>query len=391
MHSFDLTNRFQREVEVLELNEHYMTYAIDQKTEEKDLCSIETIDFQTEEIKRHITLDYTRLYESFRTFSQMKDFFYGVNVLADYRLRLRKVNKRTWNVDMDILIQPEGEIINIYSLNEDYMIIYDEVKAEPVILEKYNIQNKGHRYVNVRYLYEIKTGKKYPIKDRYFDSLTEEIPICNIQGVNTLIYEVFYKEEAMEHGDATSMLLMTDVDSFIAHVKSDGSAGFKVIAQCDENFNYLRRMYADDHKVVYRQRNYESGYEQMVVCYLDSHEFLKKEVIFEYTVPKEGEVYYDLNLMKVYYCPDEEDAPLKYVQCLNDPSLQWTYDGKYGSFAFALDRDSFVTTYYEEVFLKEYEYHEYAAVHTKQGIDAFEGKCDHMNNTVIKLRSFLAL
>ena len=42
---------------------------------------------------------------------------------------LRKIDKRTWENTTDFLINPEGEIINIYSLNEDYMIITDEVKG----------------------------------------------------------------------------------------------------------------------------------------------------------------------------------------------------------------------------------------------------------------------
>lgn len=388
MNCFDLISQFQREVEVLELNEHNMTYAIDQKTEEKDLCSIETINFTTKEINRHITLDYTRLYESFRTYGQMEEFFYAVNVLADYRLRLRKINKSSWNVDMDILIQPEGEIVNIYSLNEDFMIIYDEVKSDPEILSKYHMQSSGHRYVNVRYLYEIKTGKKYPIKDEYFYSLTEELPVCKMQGVDTLVFEAFYNDESMDK-DASSMLLMTSVDAFIAHVKSDGFSGFKVIAQCDEGFNYLRRLSVQPDKILYRQRNSENGREQMIACTLKDDTF-SFEILSEYNVPKEGVVIYDCQKTAAYYCLDDEDATTKHVVCLNDPTLYWTYDGKYGDFVFACD-ECFVTTYYEEVFLKEYEYHEYAAIHTSQGIDAFEGKCEYNNDIIVKMRSFLAL
>ena len=389
MNCIDLVSQFQREVEVLELNKHYMTYAIDQKTEEKDLCSIETIDLDTKEIKRHVTLDYTRLYESFRTYSQMDDFFYAVNVLADYRLRLRKINKSSWNIDMDILIQPEGEIVNIYSLNEDYMIIYDEVKAQPEILAKYHMGSNGHRYVNVRYLYEIKTGKKYPIKDEYFYSLTEELPVCKMEGVDTLVFEAFYKEEYLEDGDATSMLLMTPVDAFIAHVKEDGFSGLKAVVRCDEGFNYLRRLSVEPDKIIYRQRNSENGHEQIIAYTLKGDTF-ELEVLSEYRVPKDGEVVYDSYKSAVYYCPDDEDATKKHIICLNDPSVSWSYEGKYGTFAYG-DTDCFVTTYYEEVFLKEYEYHEYAAIHWADGVDGFEGKCEYNGDTIVKMRSFLAL
>ena len=156
----DLLSAFDREIEVLELTDDYMIYALDQKNEMKDLCSIERMDFSDRQVRRLISLDYTRLWESFRTYGQLPDFFYAVNVLQDYRVRLRKIDKQTWENDADFLIQPEGEIINIYSLNEDYMVITDEVKAAPEIFEKYNLRDEGRRYVNIRYLYEIKTGKE---------------------------------------------------------------------------------------------------------------------------------------------------------------------------------------------------------------------------------------
>ena len=117
MERVDLLDAFSREIEVLELTDDTMIYAIDQKNEIKDVCSIEKMDLKSRQVERLISLDYTRLWESFRTYSQMPDFFYAVNVLQDYRLRLRKIDKRTWENTTDFLINPEGEIINIYSLN----------------------------------------------------------------------------------------------------------------------------------------------------------------------------------------------------------------------------------------------------------------------------------
>ena len=75
MERIDLRDTFSREIEVLELNEDYMIYALDQKNEIKDLCSIERMELDSREVKRLISLDYTRLWESFRTYGQMPGFF----------------------------------------------------------------------------------------------------------------------------------------------------------------------------------------------------------------------------------------------------------------------------------------------------------------------------
>ena len=75
MERIDLLDTFHREVEVLELTDEWMIYALDQKNEIKDICSIEKMNLKTRQIQRLITLDYTRLWESFRTYGQMPGFF----------------------------------------------------------------------------------------------------------------------------------------------------------------------------------------------------------------------------------------------------------------------------------------------------------------------------
>ncbi len=390
----DLLSAFDREIEVLELTDDYMIYALDQKNEMKDLCSIERMDFSDRQIRRLISLDYTRLWESFRTYGQLPEFFYAVNVLQDYRVRLRRIDKQTWENDTDFLIQPEGEIINIYSLNEDYMVITDEVKADPAVYEKYNLRDEGRRYVNVRYLYEIKSGKKYPITDSHLDSLTEDMPVRKIKGEPVLIYEAFYTDEAGEGSESLSELLTVPVDGFIAHVKSDGQAGFKVLAAAGEDgFDYVRLMSAEDDRIVYRRRNINEQNEQLVALTAQDDGTFEREILCGYNVPDIGEIFYDAKSLGVYHCPDDEDAAQKTVYCLSRPGAALTYDGKYGTFSRLLKDELLVTTYYDEVFVKEYEYHEYAAIHDlKSGqVNAIEGRTEAADHTLVLLRSFLAL
>lgn len=439
MERVDLLTAFNREVEVLELNDDYMIYALDQKNELKDLCSIEKMDFSDRQIQRLISLDYTRLWESFRTYGQLPEFFYAVNVLQDYRVRLRKINKQTWENDTDFLIQPEGEIINIYSLNEDYMVITDEVKASADVYKKYHLTDEGRRYVNVRYLYEIATAKKYPIVDSHFDSLTEELPVRQMDGVPTLIYEAFYRDEADENAGGMSAILAVPVDAFIAHVKADGLAGFKVLAMAGEDgFAYVRLMSASDDRIIYRRRKIELApveagklqeagchtqagelpaeagcaggtdgntgadmrwalcnalMEQQVVLHGEADGSFTREIRCEYRVPEMGSLHYDNETMDVYHCPDGEDAKTKHIYCLNRPDVSLAYDGKYGDFCKLWPDELLVTTYFDEVFVKEYEYHEYSAIHDlKSGtVDTIEGRTEASDQTLVLLRSFLAL
>ena len=394
MERMDLLSAFQREVEVLELTDDYMIYALDQKNELKDLCSIEQMTFADGAVNRRISLDYTRLWESFRTYGQMPDFFYAVNVLADYRVRLRRIRKDTWENDMDILVNPEGEIINIYSLNEDFMVITDEVKATDEVCKTYGIKDNGRRYVNVRYLYEIKTARKYPVLDSHFDSLTENFPVCPVNGVPTIVYEAFYRDEKDESKEGMSEILAVAVDEFIAHVKADGMAGFKTIAAPQKDgFDYVRVLSVSEDCVFYRQRCQASRREQIVRRMCSKDGIFEKEVVCEYEVPPEGSVFYDVQTMNVYYCPEDEDASVKTVRCLNRPEFTLSYDGKYGTFSKVFEDELLVTTYFDEVFVKEYEYHEYAALHDLKThtVETIEGRTESSKNRLVLLRSFLAL
>lgn len=394
MQRIDLRDAFSREIEVLELNDDYMIYALDQKNEIKDICCIERMDFNSRKTQRLLALDYTRLWESFRTYGQMPDFFYAVNVLADYRLRLRKINKKTWEICSDLLIRPEGEIINIYSLNEDYLIITDEVKADEEIIEKYGLKNNGHRYINIRYLYEINTARKYPIRDSHFDSLTEDIPVCMIHGEPSVIYETFYREESMENGEGMSEIGVVSVDGLIAHIKDDGLAGFKVIAHAKEaDFDYVRRLKVSDDTVIYRRRRLDTSLEEIVEKKMEHDGSCTENVLATYCVPDQGEIFYDLTGMNVYWCPEEEDAPVKTIRCLNAPEVQLSYDGKYGKFSALFKDELLVTVYYDEIFVKEYEYHEYVALHDLKSkhVETVAGRMEKTEGSLVLLRSFLAL
>ncbi|MBB5265037.1 hypothetical protein HNP82_002176 [Catenibacillus scindens] len=394
MERVDLLDAFSREIEVLELTDDTMIYAIDQKNEIKDVCSIEKMDLKSRQVERLISLDYTRLWESFRTYSQMPDFFYAVNVLQDYRLRLRKIDKRTWENTTDFLINPEGEIINIYSLNEDYMIITDEVKGGPEVFETYGLKDCGKRYVNVRYLYEIATAKKYPIKDSHFDSLTEDIFVRPFGGHMSVIYEAFYKNEERDDKNGESAILWVPVRDFIDRVKAGLDAGFLTVAKAgDGGFDYVRIVEAGQDQVLFRRRDRTRRWEEIIRCTLDFQRTPAYELLAGYEVPEGGRVIYDPGQRQVYWSLDQEDGESCPVICLTDPGRSLDYDGQYGTFATMFGTDWLVTTYYDQVFVKEYEYHEYVAVHDLKNrtVETFAGRFEKGLNVLVLLRSFLAL
>ena len=269
----------------------------------------------------------------------------------------------------------------------------EEAPLEKEVLEKFGLANEGRRYVNVRYLYEIHTGKKYPIKDRHFDSMTEDIPVRLMGGVPMIIYEAFYKNEPDESMDGGSEILTVPVDEFIAHVKADGMAGLtRVTGAGDAGFDYVRLMETENDRIIFRRRKIKEGHEELVQLTFSGDDGYVPEILKAYDIPQGGNIFYDLTEKKVYWFPEEE-AQDKKVLCLTEPSQVAAYDGKYGNFAGLFGDEWMITTYYDEVFMKEYEYHEYVAIHNlKNGhVETVAGRFERTPGALVLLRSFLAL
>ena len=166
MNYMNLINAFDREIEVLEVAEDAMIYAIDRKDDSKNRCDIERMDFKNKTAEPLIRLDYTRIYESFQTYRQHPDFFYAVNVLSDYRVRLRRVDKKQWQIHEDVLLDAEGEVLSLYILDERCLLVTDEVVKDDDYIKVYGEPESDGRYMTLCYVYDIQTGEKYPVTDR---------------------------------------------------------------------------------------------------------------------------------------------------------------------------------------------------------------------------------
>ena len=170
----NLIHVFDREIEVLEIKEDCMVYAIDRKDDTKNRCVIERYTFEDKKITSLLSLDYTRLYEAFQTYGQNPAFFYAVNVLDDYRVRLRRIDKNSWEIKEDILLNAEGEVLSLYILDENHLLVTDEAEANESYLRDWGMSD-GSRYMELCYIYDIKTGKKYPVMDCRFHNLLETV------------------------------------------------------------------------------------------------------------------------------------------------------------------------------------------------------------------------
>ena len=118
------------------------------------------------------------------------------------------------------MICPEGEILNIYPLNKDYMLMTDEVKSSDAVMNRFGLADEGHRYVNVVYLYEISTAKKYPVTDPRFYSRSEDWPVIRSDDGPVWICGYYDQEEVRDFGG--SALFYIAVDRLIEDIKGCG-------------------------------------------------------------------------------------------------------------------------------------------------------------------------
>jgi len=415
MKCINLIDAFDTEIEVLEINDESMIYAQDRKNEMMDVCHIGRYDFGSGEKQQLAVLDYTRLYESFQTYSQSEEYFYAMNVLQDYRLRLRRISKKTWSPEGELVIEALGEILSIFILNEQYLLIVDEVKKTDEFLEMYRMKDDGSAYMNLCYLYDCYSKKRYPVTDQRLHGLTETVKVC----------EGMYPQLVIGVGGT---LYTADLGAFIRSVTEKMPLFLKEIYTPDDR-STVHFFENDNHDIAFRVRmtDADGHCTQEILARYDT-ETEETEVMRQYPVREDGTYFYDSWNYHVYYeadydmtvmahadadhenadhenadhenadheNADHENAarPLKHITCVTDDSRSFDYDSRFGEFSGIYRDDLFLTTFYKEVMMKEYEFHEYVAVHhngEKAAPYTAEGRFAVWKDRVILLRTFLAL
>ncbi len=377
MNYINLINAFDREIEVLEVTEDAMIYAVDRKDDSKTRCDIEKLDFNLQKTEPLIRLDYTRIYESFQTYRQNPDFFYAVNVLSDYRVRLRRVDKQQWQIHEDILLNAEGEVLSLYVLDERYLLVTDEVVKDETYTKIYGEPETDSRYMTLCYLYDVKTGEKFPITDRRFGCLPDTVRTYRTpHGLKTMIIT------------ADRALYTTDTKAFAAAASSGQTLPMTAVrtAEADGPVYFI----SDNPEGFYYRIN--SGQTETVYfCGCDGSE--KQLYVYPYD---SGETYfYDMTNGHIF-CTQSQDGEksVKRLACVTDSMLSLSFEQDYGDFTGICTKDLFLTAFYKEVQVKEdTEFRECVAVHYMDGRtpDIFEGRCMYDGGKVILLRSFLAL
>ena len=373
----NLTDVFDREIEILEIKAESMVYAIDRKDETKNKCVLERYDFNEGKITPLIELDYTRLYESFQTYGQNRDFFYAVNVLDDYRVRLRKIDKRTWKIGEDVLLDAEGEVLSLYILDESHLLVTDQVMADEAYVTGWGM-TCGGRYMNLCYVYDMKAGKKYPVKDGRFHELLETVKIYE-QGGQRVMLCIPGKEEVFR----------TDVGAFITSVKTDARLPFETVFKADTMSDGMLAFVQDGAGGFYGHVC-GAGREKVLFFGADG----KYKQICAYPYDEDGEYFYDPAGGHIFYCGSPDENGIKHLACMMDSMISLNISEDDGDFTGILTEEAYVTAFYREVRVKDdIEFREYAAIHYRDGrpSEHFAGRCIFGGGHIILMKSFLAL
>lgn len=385
---YNLTDIFDREVEILEVNSEGMIYILDQKSDSGNQCVIERYDFERRERKTLLSLDGTRLYESFRTYGVMKDYFYAVIVYPDYKLRLEEIDTHTWQLRQSFHLVPEGEVLNIYPIHPDYLIVTDEAAATDELLKRFNDEDYAEKYYTLTYLYCLKTGEKW-----YLQDVLEHLDVLDIQNTAAAggSQLAFYLQEYLQSGKITDKLWTIPSDCLITEVKNGNRPVFDKIEELTEGVS-LTRIKMKNRGYCYRVEN--RNLRRTDICELkETAGKMKKTVLSSVELPEDGSIQYDTETDGIYHISEEPDGGIR-VTDLQNPERTFTYDSEYGDFGGIYMNTLAVTNFYRSETIKgDLIFREYVAVHHLDNgkIQVFRGIAEQRESYLVLLRSFLCL
>ena len=385
----NLVDIFDRELEILDVNEERMIYVLDQKSDRGNLCSIEQYDFASGEMKTLISLEGTRLYESFRTYGAMTDYFYAVTVEEDYRLRLQEIDSHTWQIRQTFRLIPEGEVLNIYPIHPDYLIVTDEVAATDEILLKFDDEDYAGKYYTLIYLYNLKTGEK-----RYLQDLFDHMELTDAQAVpdkngGSQLYFMLQCQNLS--GGQENKLYTLSVYHFLASLMEGVKPSLKTIEDPGPDI-IIARVQMKDGTYAYRLMDHQSG--KTDICQLQAEGgTVRKDVLASVAWPEGGEIVYAPEGEGIYQVMEMPGDKIR-VTDLADPRRSFEYDSKYGEFSGIYTDDLAVTVFYQTQMLKEdMVFKECTAIHDPDNgaVDVYDGNVQIKNGQIMLLRSFLYL
>ena len=386
---YNLVDIFDRELEILDVNDKTMIYALDQKSDSGNLCALGEYDFDSGEKKTLMVLEGTRLYESFRTYGAVKDYFYAVTVEDDYRLRLQEINVHDWEIRRTFRLVPEGEVLNIYPVHPDYLIVTDEVAATDEILMKFNDEDYAGRYYTLSYLYSLKTGEKWYLQDIFYHMDVMDVQTVMMDDGSSQI--IFMLQCLNQRGERENKLWAVSLYHLMASLMEGIKPSFKQIEESDHGIT-MTRIQIPQKDYCYRLVDDVSG--RIEICELKAEEgILRKKVLTCIQCPEDGEIIYGPEGQEVYQVKTEADGKLC-VTDLSNPEKNFTFDSEYGDFTGIYMDDLAVTAFYQPRMLKEdMVFKECVAVHhtDSKNVEVYDGMIQKKGRKLLMLKSFLFL
>lgn len=384
----NLIDKFNREMEILEVDDDGIIYVIDQKSDKGNLCAIEHYAFETGDRKTLLSLNGTRLYESFGTYRAMKDYFYAVIIGSDYKLRLEEIDKRSWRIRQTYYIVPEGEVLNLYPVNEEYMIVTDEVMATDDILMKFQDEDYEGKYYNLTYLYHLKTGEKW-----FFQNVLDGLEVADVQTIPSTDGHyrlIFQLQQGNALGSRREELWMISDDELITALSHHQKLPFVKI-ETSADFHSLTHIQLAGDAYLYRLHD-DMQNRDTICCVKETDGRWGRDCLAVIDLPKDGEVVYGVEDEDIYHVMTDEKGRMC-VKSLKDRRC-FTYDSAYGDFMGIYSDDVAVTSFYHSEMQKgDMVFKECAAIHhvNDGSVEIFDGSCEKRGSHLILLRSFLCL
>lgn len=381
----DLTAVFNREAEILEATASGIVYALDQKSDSGNRCVIGYYDFEQGSDQAILSLDGTRIYESFRSYGAMKDYFYAAVVLSDYKLCLQEIDKQSWKVRQSFCLVPEGEILNFYPVNQDYLIVIDEVAATDELLMRFDDEDFGGKYYTLTYLYHLKTGEKW-----YMQAALDGQTVADVQAIpltgggNQLVFH-------LQAGGSNQDKLWNVTDGALIDAMKAGTE-VPFTEQEGHPGSTIARTNSEDGSYCYRIHEVETGVDS-ICCLRETGGQIVREVTARLQLPDDGEIIYGAEDAHIYHVTGEADNRIC-VEDLQDGERQFTYDAEYGDFTGIWLDDTAVTIFYRtEMMREDVVFRECVALHhtNDDSVTVFEGICERKGRHLLLMRSYMCL
>ncbi len=385
----NLIDRFNRELEILEVNDEGIICVLDQKSDKGNRCAIARYDFASGALTTLLELEGTRLYESFGTFGAVKDYFYAVTIGGDYKLRLQEIDRTSWKIRRTFYLVPEGEVLNLYPVNEDYLIVTDEVMATDELLEKFQDEDYEGKYYTLTYLYHLKTGEKWYLQPSFGHLEVVDVQSCPLShGRHQVIFQL---QQSDRDGEGKGELrAISDSDLTAALEKSQEIPFIKIEDAADGHT--INRMLSD--AFIYRYRVHDNEKNQDTVYVLKPEDdSVVRECRAVIDLPEDGEIVYGVEDASVYHVVTDEDGRVRVDDLINGKAL-FDYDSAYGDFTGICTKDLAVTSFYRSQMQKgDMVFKECVALHRFDdgSVEVFDGRCRQQGSHLILLRSFLCL